>query len=186
MVSPFRDGLAAAREQLLSLEQQRRALQARIAGLKERVQRARPKPRLLEAIGMAIQLTVLLACAGFIVVGIVGGTYGIARRSTWPIIVREAALEETKRIAKEAKLSFAQSASMGFRPCPSIMDLITEARLDPRKAEDPWGRRYRIVCASDETVWVYSAGEDGVAHTADDIANDMPRSNLETLEELSR
>jgi hypothetical protein len=54
------------------------------------------------------------------------------------------------------------------------------------KAHDPWGRPYQIVCESGDTVWAYSFGEDGIAHTADDVASDMPESNLETLQELPR
>jgi general secretion pathway protein G len=55
------------------------------------------------------------------------------------------------------------------RGCPSITQLQQSELLEATaRAEDPWGQRYRIRCASGE-VQVRSAGKDGKFETADDI-----------------
>jgi hypothetical protein len=53
--------------------------------------------------------------------------------------------------------------------CPSITQLQRDEALDKAaRAEDPWGKRYRILCTSDE-IQVRSAGGDGRFETPDDI-----------------
>jgi hypothetical protein len=53
--------------------------------------------------------------------------------------------------------------------CPSITQLRRDDVLDvSARAEDPWGKRFRILCTSGE-IQVRSAGGDGLFETSDDI-----------------
>lgn len=104
---------------------------------------------------------------------------------SWNAAKNHAALLGAKHIAQATEL-FLATCSSDCPPCPSVDDLAASRTLDRRKRDDPWGQPYQVVCTGDDDVWVYSFGRDRVAHTADDIASDMPESNLETLDELSR
>jgi hypothetical protein len=179
MDHPFRDDGAVAREELLSLEQEHRGLAARIEGLRQKLHRD-PGARRERAI--SVGCGAIVAAAGLITIA----WCALFLHASWRRPKDEAALVATQRIAAATELLFATSCSSGCPRCPSVDDLIASRVLDRRLKDDPWGRPHRIVCSSDETLWVYSLGRDGVAHTADDIASDMPESNLETLEELAK
>jgi hypothetical protein len=167
---PFRDQAAATREELLSLEQQRRDLDARIDALRGR-QRKDPGHRTSLIIGailalLSLGLWLLLASLC---------RFGFNRNS--------ASLTRAEVVAVSAELYLLDRNETS--PCPDVAALVASKKLEPKKSEDAWGRPYRIACSS-EGVWAYSVGKDGIAHTADDIASDMPESNLETLKELSK
>ncbi len=174
------------REQLLSLEQQRRELEARMTAVKQRVRQDRPKTNWAQAVSNACYVVALLCLGGLFVTVVVAGVLNEGTKYPAAIILREAALGEAQRLAKAARLSVAGSEPRDERRCPSASSLIMARRIAPLKADDPWGRPYRVVCSGDGEPWVYSLGEDGIAHTADDIASGMPRSNFEALEELAR
>lgn len=89
----------------------------------------------------------------------------------WKVYASEAGGEAVARERGQLVLAAAtdwkrEHAESG---CPSITQLRQSSRLDAKaRAEDPWGHRYLIRCASGE-VEVRSAGRDGKFETADDI-----------------
>jgi hypothetical protein len=76
-------------------------------------------------------------------------------------------LEQDARVILDAAVNWRrQNALLG---CPTISQLIQDRFLTKSaRADDPWGRRYRIRCSADE-VHVESLGKDGVPASDDDI-----------------
>lgn len=64
--------------------------------------------------------------------------------------------------------------------CPSLAELVSAKKLDPRKIEDPWGSPYQIVCDGDD-LHVVSPGRDRKAHTPDDVSDGMKPAELEAI-----
>jgi hypothetical protein len=89
----------------------------------------------------------------------------------WKVYASEAGGEEVARARGQQVLSAATDWKREHleHGCPSITQLQQSDLLQATaRAEDPWGQRYRIRCASGE-VQVRSAGKDGKFETADDI-----------------
>ncbi len=67
--------------------------------------------------------------------------------------------------------------------CPTVDEVIAAKKLDGKKADDPWGRRYSISCEAEE-LRVTSAGKDGHFHTPDDVRDDFKPSDIKRVAEL--
>jgi hypothetical protein len=79
--------------------------------------------------------------------------------------------EETAEQIRTAAERWQQGHATG---CPTISQLVRDRALDAdARVDDPWGSRYRVVCAG-PALTVCSSGKDRQKGTADDIR--VPRS----------
>lgn len=67
--------------------------------------------------------------------------------------------------------------------CPTVHGLVEKGKLDGRRADDPWGTRYRITC-DDGDAHGHSAGNDRRERTADDVHDFTKPSEVEALSRL--
>jgi hypothetical protein len=68
--------------------------------------------------------------------------------------------------------------------CPSVEQLVAAKKINAQKADDPWGRPYHVACVDDE-IRVMSAGKDGRFHTPDDVRDDFKPSDIKRVHELN-
>lgn len=59
----------------------------------------------------------------------------------------------------------------GNARCPTVQDLIDGRRMDPKKATDPWGTTWVVLCHEADFV-VLSAGPDTKVNTKDDVSSE--------------
>lgn len=172
----YRDHAEAARGELLALRRERQVIDAQIASIEREIGSKRETRGLVaRCVAVGVPAAILVACGWW------SSSRGfICRIPRYHVAWRGA---EAVQQAGELWINTASDAP----PCPSVEHLVQAKMLDPNKANDPWGRPYRLACEEgSDRVWAYSLGSDGLAHTADDIASDMPRQNLNAVSERSR
>lgn len=82
---------------------------------------------------------------------------------------------------REVAMAFRELDDGGLEGgCPTMEALIAARKIDPRKADDPWGSKYRIVC-EDGDVRVFSAGRDKRHQTPDDVADGLKTAEIEAI-----
>lgn len=112
--------------------------------------------------GNLVAAAVLIGLFALFVVGMLYGAYACTRRPSERSEARYTMLS-AHPVAEKWRVDHATS------PCPTMALLLAERELGPgTKIVDPWGRPYRITCATDET-YISSDGPDHAAGTADDL-----------------
>ena len=174
----YRDQVEAARGELQALRSERQVIDAPIASLEITAGSVRRASRraLVPSLAIGVPAAVLMACAWL----------SLSRGFICRLPKYHVAWLGAEAVQQAGELWIGTTGCEGDPPCPRVDDLVESKTLDPKKAVDPWGRPYRLACEEGAgRIWAYSLGKDGLAHTADDIASDMPRENLQAVAELS-
>jgi hypothetical protein len=178
VIDVYRDHVEAARAELLALRHERRVIDTQIASLENAVGSGSRRSRraLVRSFAIGVPAAVLVACAWL----------SLSRGFLCRIPKYHVAWRGAEAVQQAGEIWVGTRTCEGDPPCPRVDDLVQSKSLDPKKAIDPWGRPYRLACEEgSDRIWAYSLGKDGLAHTADDIASDMPSENLDAVAELS-
>jgi general secretion pathway protein G len=67
--------------------------------------------------------------------------------------------------------------------CPTVQDLVAARKLHPRRVTDPWGSRFAVQCEEEDTHGI-SPGRDHRLGTRDDVRDDLPPEQVETIAKM--
>jgi hypothetical protein len=169
-----RGRLAVLRDQRAAIVARRRVLDVEQAELDREIAATVKRERDFDRAPVGEYVAVAIVALGVMTVGV--GTVMWIHASAYRHSKHAAA-----RIGAEAVFRAATARSFCETPveCMTLAEVVREKRLAPAKMEDPWGRAYRIAC-DDESfpLHVWSAGEDGVHGTADDIGDHFTPQDL--------
>jgi general secretion pathway protein G len=188
MTGPYRAETSVLRQRLADLRKESERLEARAGELRRDEAAQAQVLQDIEALERRLGALERLGAPprrgpgviGWAVVGAAIALAGLAgrqwyRRAGFVARRAEAARSGIKVVRQAAEIRLASSGAFA---CPSLDDLVEAKKLDPRKPDDPWGTPYRIECAPDETVRVWSDGPDRVPHTPDDLADRITTKEL--------
>jgi general secretion pathway protein G len=80
----------------------------------------------------------------------------------------------------EAAQSYRQIDHADDPACPTLQELIEARKLDAKRVKDPWGSRYAVGCEDEETHGI-SLGRDKRLGTPDDVRDDLPPEQVESV-----
>lgn len=72
----------------------------------------------------------------------------------------------------------------GADGCPTVDDLVNSRKLEKGKTNDPWGSPFKIQCKEADEIRVTSMGKDKKEGTADDVADDFTKADIERVSKL--
>jgi general secretion pathway protein G len=67
--------------------------------------------------------------------------------------------------------------------CPTVQHLIQARKLNPKRVTDPWGSRFAVQCEEEDTHGI-SAGRDKRLGTRDDVRDDLPPEQVESIAKM--